>query len=831
MRLSGLILTCLAAVAVVAVPAFAAEDTTATEPLKAAGASWRAEIGGDGALRKLETECDGQWRAVDFRADDFAGPAWFFQGKRVPLALADRAARRFEGASGDVAVWLRYADRNGKLSLVAGIRNGGRERLSGIQAGLCLGLDCWMEKHPDWNRKFFPTLLRCEKTHFWGYAMSPEGRILGISSPDPVASWHLAYNGGGHRIRTAFLDFLNPGPLPDRHPEGLDSLAPGESREWTVVLEEIAALDQVKPRLAETTGAPMIDLPRYTLEEGEPARITVWSSSAVSSGAVHPPRGRDRDPQVAPRSPGVFVADYFPVADAGPAFGVHTLRVTNAAGRTAEAKFHVRRPWSWYMQKAWGESLAKPQKASTHAESWYGLFTALLAQRYVMDQSLEAQSMAKFAEIVPLMYDLRRGRPLDAGDGRIQNHACMAGLLAVRYWLTQDRDDLLGASLLADLLVSKQGPDGAYRSGRTHYTSVIYPAKSIMEVMCEERKAARDEPSWKAAYDRHYDSVRRAMDDLAKNLDDIQTEGEMTYEDGMISCSAAQLAMFALLQRDAAARKGYLTAAVRMEAGHRCLSQLLVPDCRMNGATLRFWEAQYDVKATPNMLNSPHGWSAWNIYALWYLYQLTGDADCLRQAMNALGSCVQLLDPDSGELRWAFVPDPYVKASLWEQDPASPDRGRSVAKVVGEQYLPMISGWYRAPDGKKVTGYWGDNDGGCCDNDVHEIFKCLEEVALTSAYVVEHAGGKIESWNATVSFDENGDLVVRPADRFVSRVHLNLKSSRRVQVRFYTGFPVNKVYQPGMRWIGPGGMPEPLRAWGEDPATGLDAILQQLGGE
>ena len=290
-----------------------------------------------------------------------------------------------------------------------------------------------------------------------------------------------------------------------------------------------------------------------------------------------------------------------------------------------------------------------------------------------------------------------------------------------------------------------------------------------MEVMAEEKKLAATDPKWRERYERHYDSVRRAMDNLARNLDNIETEGELTYEDGMISCSYSQLALFALLQTDPAARQKYLDAALYLASGHRCLSQILIPDSRMNGGSLRFWESQYDVMAKPNMLNSPHGWSAWRIYGLWYLYQLTGQEDYLRQTMNALGSCVQLIDSDSGELRWAFIPDPYIKADLFEPDPAQAGKARYVSRVIGEQYLPMISGWYRAPTNTFVNGYlaMGGVPGGSCDNDVHEIFKCLGEVALTSAYVLERADGSLGTWNCTAQF--SGDnLVIVPAEACVN---------------------------------------------------------------
>ncbi len=142
----------------------------------------------------------------------------------------------------------------------------------------------------------------------------------------------------------------------------------------------------------------------------------------------------------------------------------------------------------------------------------------------------------------------------------------------------------------------------------------------------------------------------------------------MTFEDGMMSCSALQLGMFALLQRDAAERKKYTEAAAAYLEQHNSLTQLLIPDSRMNNATLRFWESQYDVMVYPNMMNSPHGWSAWRIYATYYLYLLTGEAQYLRMTMNALGSSLQVVDTQSGRLRWAFVADPYIEAKVFVPD-------------------------------------------------------------------------------------------------------------------------------------------------------------------
>lgn len=555
-------------------------------------AGWRVTVTERGIL-SYETRrgAADAWQPIAFRSDASAGPQWFVQTAdshttNVVMTLKDKERLLFEGRAGKLVCSLRYASIRDRLALVAAIRNDGPAALESLRAGLRLGLDTYMSHYPQWLDKMFPTLLRCEKTHFWGYAMSPHGRILGIASPDPVASYHFAYNitddggDGGHRIYTISLDLLNPLPLPSRHPQDLHGLAPGQSREWTIFLGELASLDDVKPALADWTGA--------------------------------------------------------------------------------------------------------------------------------------------------------------------------------------------------------------YKNGNTHYTSVAYVAKSILETALVEKELSRKNPIWAERCQRHYESARRAIDDLERSRDNVRTEGEMTFEDGMISCTCLQLGMFALLQDDPAQRAKYRDAALDLARKHRCLSQILIPDCRMNGATLRFWESQYDVKMTPNMMNSPHGWSAWRIFGIWYLYLLTGQEEWLRQTMNALGTCVQLIDTDTGRLRWAFVPDPYIKARPFKQDPARPGKGLYAQAIIGEQYLDMISDWYQAPPNTWVTGYWGDNDGGCCDNDVHEIFKCLEEVALTSAYVVERPGGELAAWNCTVE-SKDGDLSVSPAENIVEKVHLNLQKPHRVTVRFGRG--------------------------------------------
>jgi hypothetical protein len=167
-----------------------------------------------------------------------------------------------------------------------------------------------------------------------------------------------------------------------------------------------------------------------------------------------------------------------------------------------------------------------------------------LAQKYFPNEILLKTTIDKFNELYPLMYDeLDLPRKIIVfGDldlsGRIQNTACMASLLADIYSVLNDTVYLARASRMCDFLITKQDPKGAYRSGgRVHYTSVVYIAKSILEVCQYEKLLSDGHNIWKQRYDRHFASAKRAVDELAASLDNIETEGEMTYEDGMIACS------------------------------------------------------------------------------------------------------------------------------------------------------------------------------------------------------------------------------------------------------------------------------------------------------
>ena len=73
-------------------------------------------------------------------------------------------------------------------------------------------------------------------------------------------------------------------------------------------------------------------------------------------------------------------------------------------------------------------------------------------------------------------------------------------------------------------------------------------------------------------------------------------------------------------------------------------------------------------------------------------------------------------------------------------NPETQGKGKRQEAVIGEQYVPMISSFHYPKEGTVAKP--GDH-GWACDNDVHEVFIALEEVALTSAYVIERAEERI----------------------------------------------------------------------------------------
>ncbi len=751
----------------------------------------------DGSILAMKDKTDGS--DIVFRRDCWKGPA--FEG----VSLEKTAPGRYEGVKDGIKYSLQYQSTGEAVEVVAGLENMSGKMWMPERARLLLGIDTCMVRFPDWDTVYFPTLQRSERTHFWSYYMTPCGKIVACVSPDPVASWANIYQQspgkfgsemgywGQHRIFTTAADLLHRLPLPARHPQHLDKLMPGQKLETRFRFVSVSGLEKVKSTAARYTGASMIDAEFYTVGEGVPFFGTLCALEEPRV-EVRTPRNEIIRVSLSPMSSEDGVHRFSWIWFPGSGSGLYTMMAYGAGGKVSEAMFYVRPGWDFYLQGARKEALRSLPTATHHAECFYPFYTYFLAKRYIPDQELDDRTETVFQEIFPELYNADKGT-MRNGIYRIQDSATMVGILADRYHVSRDMRDMERALKLADSLISCQREDGAYYNPEhnVHYTSVIYIAKSLMELMDEIAPLAAGDQHWKHAYARLLQSVRRAVDNLALKEDDIQTEGQMTFEDGMISCSVNQLALAALKEREPE-RRAYLTEkAVKLAAKHRCLTQSLIPDCRMNGATLRFWEYQYTINLMTNGMNSPCGWSAWKIYGDWYLYLLTGKYDYLRRAFNALGTCVQLLDRDTGELRFGFVSDPYLDACQYLESPVGSGKPMPKRVVVGEQYLSQTSSWLKAPH-VAWRKKWG------IDNFVHEVFKCMSEIALTSAYIVEHENGLLSSLNCSI--DKSGHvLTVTTREKLVNKLHINLKQPATIVTEFGG---VRKTYEnvSGLQWLG-----------------------------
>lgn len=706
-------------------------------------------------------------------------------GCRSVVALFSVGENRFVGAYRGMKISLGYRAAGERLDIGVSVENMTDRPFSPDVFALKLCPDTYMASYPEWNAQFFPTFLRCESTHFYGYYMTPAGRLLGIGCPEAIPAYKFNFNyhteGYGHRIHQAELHLIHRGALPERYPR-ITSVAPGETLSRTISLFPVGSLETFEKEVAKVLGIPVLRAERYTVAEGEELSVDVFGTDIATR--VCTPDGKT-------------VKGTRVVADRR---GEYVFHAEDKSGHTATLRALCRRPWEETLDMARTAAYTAPQKASTHIESYYGFFSAFLAAKYKKDPVLDREMREHAKEILPLMFDFDLGKP-KLIPKRVQNIAGVLSILADLYEADPGENGfaLEWGRPLADFLVSIQAADGSYRSEGTHYTCVIYIAKSLLEFSEAERAAG-----FSSDADRHYESVRRAVDDLVLHLENIGTEGEHTFEDGMISCSSLQIGAFALTLPESE-RAPYIRAAEHMLNAHTCLESRKVPDYRMNSCTLRFWEAQYDVMVMANFMNSPHGWTAWTAYATYYLYLLTGKREYLVRTLNTLGACASLMH-DDGTLSWAFCADPSVRAEVLVPDTSRPVtdayrhvpktpafRGMFEVKTFGECYLPMISSWYRTCKDAPATGGYAtcplitandktvvDIQGGACDNDVHEIFKCMEEAVVGKLFLLDGEDGTVEAFGAPITVSGGIPAVTLPEG--TRKIHINFKKPHTVTV-------------------------------------------------
>ena len=686
--------------------------------------------------------------------------------------------RSYRATIDGVECRLTYKEWKGQPAMEVILENKGNVPFQPVKAGLKLVIYTYMDKYPDWFGKYFPTLMMNEKTHFYGNLQTPSGHTLGVVSPQPVASWSVDYNLGyqdpaphwfmGHRIESLNLDLMNALPLPQHCPQDLWILKQGERKTWTIAFVDINTPGEFEETIHKVAGVPMIRMPQTVYQPKETATFEVLATAPT----VEVTDSEGKLQKVTVKSKSGHVKE---VSCMLPSVGLYTVQVTDGA-KQSQGVLSAHASWEWTMERAREGALKYHQKATSHIESWYGFHSSFIAARYFPEKQLDEALRSRFDYLFGLLHDRTKMVPLYHAS-RIQNTSGTIGLLVDKYEAYGDVEDLKKASRLADWLMNTwQRKDGAYVNHNTVYTSVIYVAKSMLELTLVERELGKTESMWKEAADRHYASAKRAIDQLVASQGDFETEGELTFEDGMVSCSALQIGMLALMQQDEKERKHYTDAMLQILNSHDCLTQLRVPDARRRGGTMRYWEAQYDVEMLPEMFYSPLGWSGWRAYATYYANLLTGEERWLKETFNAMGAFSNLIDFRTGDLRWAFVVDPYLKVkqacsadthvtedSLSFGNP-HPELYDTREFVIGEQYVNMISDWQTV---------------NTQDNDVHELFKCIGETMLTNAFVVERPDGEVIGYNCRVTRQGN-KLTVKANEKQIVNLHCNLRKAYTV---------------------------------------------------
>ncbi|HAZ65303.1 MAG TPA: hypothetical protein DCY41_00950, partial [Opitutae bacterium] len=233
----------------------------------------RAEINRRGRLTALHLKRGKDFDTFRFRTDKWCGPTWVIEesGRTSQILLQpnEKTLGLYEGKQGEVSYALQYRVSAGRLEIEAALENHGAAVFNPLSASVRLGIDTEQLTYPQWRRIPYPTFLRCEPTHAWGYAMTPNGEILGIACPDVAASWQqLSSNLNLQRPVTFSLTAIGQGEYSKDQPAQL-SLKPDERRVWRIRLFSIADLAQVPSRLSEQAGASFLNLAQNTVEPGQ----------------------------------------------------------------------------------------------------------------------------------------------------------------------------------------------------------------------------------------------------------------------------------------------------------------------------------------------------------------------------------------------------------------------------------------------------------------------------------------------------------------------------------------------------------------------------------
>ena len=297
-----------------------------------------------------------------FRDDDYLkGPALFFNEKRLDVSKiqSKEGQLTFNGENDTLKYSLNYEIEDGAFVVKASITNKLSSTIENPIVTLKPGVNTELDSFPQWNDIFFPTLLRCETTHMWGYISNGAGDVIAMGTKEPVASWQMEYfdpshwrGKGGHLIYSYRIDLMHKLPLPVRHPQNLTKLKGHETKSWTYYLKPVKDIQDVKPTLAKVLASPMIEAERYTVALGETVKLDISAATSISA-TLTTPSGKVKKIKLAKKGNGLSKAQF----DLKDGIGVYSFKVKASNGQVSEAALSTRQNYSWYMDKARDASL------------------------------------------------------------------------------------------------------------------------------------------------------------------------------------------------------------------------------------------------------------------------------------------------------------------------------------------------------------------------------------------------------------------------------------------------------------------------------------------
>jgi hypothetical protein len=502
----------------------------------------RAEINRRGRLTALHLKRGKEFDTFRFRSDKWCGPTWVIEeaGRTSQILLQPNEKTRglYEGKQGDVSYSLQYRVSAGRLEIEAALENHSAAVFNPLSASVRMGIDTEQLTYPQWRKIPYPTFLRCEPTHAWGYAMTPNGEILGIACPDVAGSWQqLSDSPNLQRPVTFSLTAIGPGEYSKDQPAQL-SLKSDERRVWRIRLFSIADLAQVPSRLSEQAGASFLNLAQNTVEPGQlavlPNFVRPGESRTVSitgpdqkSYEIYPQNRREMlDEDDMKRSFGLTGAEnpnslrFIPESKPG-TYRLrveHTQIAKDAKGeiivgkdgrdevegvRVSETIVTVQQPWSTFTAQA----------ASTPS-----------SLDVAGARSASPQAVAKAAA--------HHARQRNAGG---------------------DISELELAGALIDLAL-------AHQPSLPSYDPAWF---DVMSVMHEELREV-DRPAWRARYDRHHAATQRAINDLIARLDNLPNEKSAGFDTTRLCNAAGLLAQWTASFAEAADRIRCQQAALEL---------------------------------------------------------------------------------------------------------------------------------------------------------------------------------------------------------------------------------------------------------------------------